>query len=79
MPHVSASYLRYPESAGIQSSAFDRPQLCVWEALPTHPRRRLDGYKKKDKEAVVILNILSDTLVIYGGLWAMLFANDCAF
>ena len=32
MPHVSASYLRCPDSAGIQSSAFDRQQLCVWEA-----------------------------------------------
>ena len=31
MPHVSALYLRRPESADIQSSAFDRPQLCVWE------------------------------------------------
>ena len=31
MPHVSALYLRCPESAGIQSSVFDRLQLCVWE------------------------------------------------
>ena len=47
MPHVSASYLRCPESAGIQSSAFDRPQLCVWEALPTHPGGGWMVIKKK--------------------------------
>ena len=49
---------------------------------PTHPPQEEAGWlkkKKKYKEAVVILNILSDTLVIYGGLRAMLFADDCAF